>query len=245
MAVKSANDEDLRVMAFDAIKNATDVQDSLKVFGEFYPVAHTTYHMAQTIAGVLKIDSPYVRTTYPPEWVSRYLIKNYDTVDPVISEGMTRMLPFNWAEIEATEDAAEMFIDFQSHGLGMGGYSIPLADKFGRKALFSINSHSGIDLWQESIDRYSSDWVELAYVIHKKAINELGIEDDSTPTLSPRELETLHWTALGKDYKHIADILGVSEHTIRTYTRSLRYKLDCSTLAQAVAKAVQLRLINP
>ena len=60
-----------------------------------------------------------------------------------------------------------------------------------------------------------------------------------------RVAETLYWTAQGKDYKEIAIIVGISDHTVRTYMRSARYKLDCANLSQAVAKAIKLRLINP
>jgi DNA-binding CsgD family transcriptional regulator len=86
--------------------------------------------------------------------------------------------------------------------------------------------------------------MDLAHVLHKKAIIELFGDEDPVPILSPRELETLHWSAQGKDYKEISAIIGISEHTVRTYMRSARYKLNCANMSQAVAKALKLNLID-
>ncbi|MBO6917511.1 MAG: LuxR family transcriptional regulator [Rhizobiaceae bacterium] len=241
-----ANDQDTqRKHAFDAIVDAKDVEHALNLICELYPIGHCTYHLAQTMASQQNVDSPFVRTTYPSEGVARYLLKDYVKIDPILKEGMLRALPYAWSEIEPDEEAIELLIDFQSHGLGAGGYSIPIADKVGRRALFSLNALAGENSWDEIVDQYKEDWIELGQVLHKKAIKELYGDVDPAPTLSPRELETLHWTALGKDYKDIAIILDVSEHTIRTYMRTARLKLNCSSMTQAVAKASKLRLINP
>lgn len=245
MSEKPETFEKLREETFDAIKDSQTVEQAVVAFRDGYHLGHVTYHLAQTVAGEIQIDSPYVRTTYPAEWVARYLMKGYVMVDPVIKEGMLRSLPFDWAEIEPSESAIAMLIDFQDFGLGAGGYSIPVTDKVGRRALLSLNSKPDETGWEALVSEYKQDWAELAHVLHKKAIFEQFGDNDPAPVLSPRELETLYWTAQGKDYKEIAIIIGISEHTVRTYMRSARYKLDCSNLSQAVAKAIKLRLIQP
>ncbi|MEP2981562.1 MAG: LuxR family transcriptional regulator [Lentilitoribacter sp.] len=241
-----ANENDKRRgKAFDAIVGAKDVEKALYLIRDHYPVGHCTYHLAQTITIEQNVDAPFVRTTYPSDWVARYLLKDYVKIDPVLKEGMLRALPFDWSEIEPDKDAIELLVEFQSHGLGAGGYSIPITDKVGRRALFSLNSHKNEDAWDSIVEQFKEDWLELSQTLHKKAINELYGDVDPAPVLSRRELQTLHWTAMGKDYKDIAIILDVSEHTVRTYMRTARFKLNCSTMAQAVAKATKLRLINP
>ncbi len=239
------NSEELYENVFASIKGAKDVETAIQRFKDGYGLGHVTYHLAQTVPGELQIDAPYVRTTYPSTWVARYLMKDYVRIDPVVKEGLLRSLPFDWSEIEPGEDAIAMLIDFQSHGLGAGGYSIPILDKVGRRALLSLNARPDEENWSDLVERFTPDWVELAHVLHKKAIFEQFGDDDPAPVLSPRELETLYWTAQGKDYKDIALIMGISEHTIRTYMRSARFKLDCGNMSQAVAKATKLRLINP
>lgn len=237
--------EQLRIETFDAIKSAADVQEAVHIVRDRYPVAHVSYHHAQVVNGEINIDNPFVKTTYPPEWVGTYVMKGYVTVDPVIREGTQRTFAFDWSELEPDESAIDLFQDFQLHGLDPNGFTIPITDKVSRRALFSLNAVLGCDDWAAIVMQYREDWVEFGYAIHKKAIREMFGDADPTPTLSPRELETLHWTSLGKDNKDIALILDISEHTVRSYSRSARHKLDCSTLSQAVAKAIKLRLINP
>lgn len=228
---------------FDLITQAGDVQRALQIVCENYDIAHVTYHMAQTIA--TKFDAPFVRTTYPPDWVSQYLIRGYVLYDPIVKEGFERALPFHWDEVEPTPKALEILTAANKFGLGQSGYSIPVVDKSNRRSLFSINSHATGEAWLTYLDENRQDWVEIAHHIHKCAIREMYGEDHVAPHLSRRELECLTWSARGKDYKDIAIILNISEHTARGYLKSARYKLDCANIPQAVSKAITLRLINP
>jgi len=82
----------------------------------------------------------------------------------------------------------------------------------------------------------------LARDLHLKAVAESSIGVDAQ-SLSPREKECLQWTADGKTYSEIAIILNLSEHTVRSYLKVVRLKLDSVSLAQAVARASNLGLI--
>ena len=68
----------------------------------------------------------------------------------------------------------------------------------------------------------------LAKDIHIKAIAEAYSDEADMPQLPPRELECLKWTAAGKTYSEIAIILHLSEHTVRSYLKSVRLRLSCS-----------------
>lgn len=242
----SGRTDDVQVYeaAFASIKDANDVSFAIDVLRKNYDIAHVTYHHAQTVPGKTAADAPFVRTTYPYAWVSRYLLKGYVSIDPIVREGMLRTLPFRWDEVEVGPECFELFADFQKHGLGAEGYSIPIFDKTGRRALVSLNARSEFPGWSDYVYRHQQDWAELAYLLHQKAIFELYGEKNPAPHLSPRELETLYWIGQGKEAKDIAVILAISEHTVRTYMRSSRFKLDCANVAQAVAKAIGLRLIK-
>ncbi|WP_288427447.1 LuxR family transcriptional regulator [uncultured Agrobacterium sp.] len=227
------------------IESAQSLQDAITAFRDAYkPVAHATYHHAQTIQIDLGVDAPFVRTTYPDRWIARYLLKGYVKVDPIVGEGLSRSLPFYWSELEASKASADLFDDFQAFGFGLDGYSIPIIDKVGRRALLSFNASLGGSDWDNYVVEHRQDWMDLAHVLHRRAIIELYGKRDPVPQMSPRELETLYWIGQGKDAADIALILKISEFTVRTYMRSVRFKLDCSNLPQAVAKAVTLRLIK-
>lgn len=226
---------------FESIVASNEVEPVVFGFRDAYGLSHATLHLAQTVSE--SAGMPYLRTTYPPEWVSRYIVKGYVKVDPVVKLGFQRALPFDWAELEATEEAQELMTESTKYGLGVSGYSIPVIDKSGRRSLFSVNSNHSAEEWMAFTDRHKQDWAELAHLLHKKAIFELYGERDPAPQLGPRELECLRWAAQGKDYRDIAMILQISDHTARGYLKSARHKLDCANLSQAVAKAIKLGMI--
>ncbi|WP_029040659.1 helix-turn-helix transcriptional regulator [Cucumibacter marinus] len=62
--------------------------------------------------------------------------------------------------------------------------------------------------------------------------------------LSARERDCLRWLALGKSARDIADIEGLSVHTVRSYLRSAMAKLDASTQPQAIAQALKYKVIR-
>ncbi len=129
------------------------------------------------------------------------------------------------------------------HGIGRFGFSIPISDKAGRRAILSLNSNASAEDWEDLVDAHRSEWVDLADLVHQMAVFELHGASDPIPVLSPRERECLYWSALGKDYKDIALILGLSHHTTRSYIKSARTKLGCATISAAATLALKLRVI--
>ncbi|MCR5942529.1 LuxR family transcriptional regulator [Ochrobactrum sp. XJ1] len=224
------------------IHAAPAVSDALLIFQQAYNLDFVTYHLALTVADV--VDTPYVQTTYGAAWVSRYLLCGYVKVDPILRDGLIRQIAFDWREVEIPSSAHDFLIDAEKHGIGANGYSIPIVDKK-RRALFSVNSRRPGDEWSKIVNRFRQEWLDLGFVIHRKAVFELHGEHDPVPQLSNREIECLHWSALGMHSNEIAEILGLSEHTTQAYLTSARHKLGAATTTSATALAIQLRLINP
>ncbi|MQB07124.1 LuxR family transcriptional regulator [Agrobacterium tumefaciens] len=224
------------------IQNALSVDDALRILEAAYGIDFSTYHLALTVADV--VDTPYVRTTYRDAWVARYLLRGYVKVDPVVREGLIRQMPFDWREVEVPQSAHDFLLEAQEHGVGANGYSIPIVDKK-RRALFSLNSRKPASEWSNLVKTYSHEWLDLAFLIHRKAVFELHGEHDPIPQLGPREKECLQWSALGKTNDEIAEILGLSMHTTQRYLTSARHKLGAASTTSATALAIQLRLINP
>ena len=63
-------------------------------------------------------------------------------------------------------------------------------------------------------------------------------ERPAYPKLSPRELEVLRWIAKGKSNSVIAEIMGVSRHTVDTITRRVFDKLRVTDRTRAVVRAI-------
>jgi DNA-binding NarL/FixJ family response regulator len=64
------------------------------------------------------------------------------------------------------------------------------------------------------------------------------------PRLTRRELEILELLARGFRSAELADMLGISAHTVVTHTRSIHRKLEVSSRSEAIYEAVHLGLIR-
>ncbi len=70
-------------------------------------------------------------------------------------------------------------------------------------------------------------------------------EADPTADLSPRERQILQGLARGRQYKEIADELGVSFHTVRTHIGRIYEKLQVHSRREAVDKLTGSRRVRP
>lgn len=67
----------------------------------------------------------------------------------------------------------------------------------------------------------------------------------TTPTLTARETEILTLVAAGSANKEVAAELGVAEETVKSALKDAFARLRAANRAEAVAKAIQLGLIDP
>lgn len=228
--------------AYDVIDSYDDIDEALARIAPLIGVDHVVYHSSKL--GARPSSDPYIRLTYPAVWIKRYLQRGYVDVDPVLKQGFKRTLPFDWSELRIeTPEEMEFFHDALAHGVGPHGLSIPVRSKQGHRGLFSVSSTASQSDWAMTRERRLSTMIEIANRLHRRVVSEIFGED--APHLTDRELECLQWVALGKDTGDIAQILNISHHTTRDYLKSVRFKLDCVTTAQAVNKAVHLGLMNP
>jgi DNA-binding NarL/FixJ family response regulator len=68
--------------------------------------------------------------------------------------------------------------------------------------------------------------------------------DPDAPKLTPREHEVLTLIAKGFSFPEIAELLGVSAHTVTTHVRHIYEKLEVGSRGSAVYEAVALGLIR-
>lgn len=67
---------------------------------------------------------------------------------------------------------------------------------------------------------------------------------EALESLTPRELETLKYLALGHSNKVIAKHLNLAESTIKAYVQSILRKLNLSSRVQAAVYAIQHHLVS-
>ncbi|WP_159289209.1 helix-turn-helix transcriptional regulator [Methylosinus sporium] len=222
---------------------------SLKSVDEFFEyldstgiIRHATFHMISCANNALAI--PYIKTTYPSEWVSFYFLNGLMKSDPIIRVARESDTPFFWSEIVMTSMEKSMMKRAMDFHLGSDGFTVPTADIGPYRGLFSICP-------EVNCASYFSDYISLrrveinkiAYTLHNIARSEIDPYGSYAADLSKREAECLRYIAIGKTYTEMAGILDISEHTVRSYCRAIRLKLNSVTLAQAVAKACAMGVI--
>jgi len=62
--------------------------------------------------------------------------------------------------------------------------------------------------------------------------------------LTPREIDVLHQLAKGRANKEIADVLKISEHTVKDHLKSILGKLHVADRTEAVTAALQRGIIH-
>ena len=214
---------------------SVSVQEALEVIGRHYGIDYVTFHMVSNVKE--NLDNPFVRTTYPTDWVSHYLLNNFVVIDPVLKNALQTEKPFCWDTLEHTPESLRIIEEAAKFGLGAQGFSVPYTDSQGRRSVLSVNSHLNAAQWSDFLEDYADKITNLASDVHVKAVSEAFADTNNIPHLSPREIECLKRTSEGKSHTEIAKILDLSEHTIRSYLKIARIKLDGVSLAQAVAKA--------
>ena len=219
-----------------------EVAQGLTLICELPQVHFATFQFIQSRPD--QYSSPFVRTTYPAGWVNYYLQHNLMHNDPVVRHSLNSEKPFFWSEVKLTRDEKLMMQQALSFGLSPFGYSVPTKDVGPYRGLFSINAHKdAVGDWSKTVVQYYIQWKEVSLKLHQIARKEVDPDNYYTHHFSKREMECLYLIADGKTYGEVATILGISEHTARSYFGSLRRKLNCSTLAQVVGKAKTLKLI--
>ena len=208
-----------------------------------FEMKHLSYLAARYGSDPAK--DPFVRSTYPGLWMARYLMKRYWRVDPIMKEGFRRSAPFDWTEIDrSSPQVSDFFEDAARFQVGLSGLLIPLTNEHGQRGILSISSDLTGAAWADYKATFLSDFLEIGAILHRRGVKELFGNEAPPPRLSPREKEALRWVAEGKEVPDIAIITGLSEHTVRTYLKSARLKLDCGTKTQAAVKAERLSLLG-
>ena len=129
--------------------NEQDLEETLKAIAVDIGVSHIAY---MRFAPDKSSDASLLTgtVTYSFQWQTRYFLKQYVLIDPVISHGSKAVLPFDWDEMARDEPAVlAFFADALTHGVGLNGLSIPVRNRRGVYSLVSYTSDHSKPEWQE------------------------------------------------------------------------------------------------
>lgn len=222
--------------ATSALEGLQDVVVSLRNTLE---IDHVVYHWVDSLG------DNYGCGTYSLKWVAHYSDQNYQRIDPVIAGCFQRFHPVDWKRLDwSSKHAREFFADAQAHRVGNQGYSIPIRGPSGQFALFTASHNCDDETWSEFIETNGRDLILVAHYFNRKALEfEPDRQQDATRNLSPREIDAMTLLAVGYSRAQVAQTLAISEHTLRVYIESARFKLGALNTTHAVARAIGCGLI--
>lgn len=215
------------------------LQCAIEALRDHFGIDHMVYHWVNS-AG-----EQYGCGTYSDAWRDRYIEQDYIRIDPVIIGCYQRFHPVDWKRLDWSGKAARAFQrEAIEYGVGNQGFSIPIRGPNGQFALFTVSHHCDDDTWAVFTDANRRDLILIAHEFNQKA---LDFEPERAPeqarALSPREVDAMTLLAMGYSRAQVAETLSISEHTLRVYIESARFKLGALNTTHAVAQAMTRGLI--
>ncbi len=206
-----------------------------------FDIDHAAYAGNNPVSGTVH---GYVN--YRDDWKHQYISENYHLIDPTLHKAARSIAPVDWRRIERDENFRTLFNAASDFGITEQGLTIPVRGPFGDIGMLSVTRKCAAQEWDKLVASIIVDLQSVAVHIHDTVMRSDALSKVlRLPTLSQREIEVLQWTAAGKSYQDIGDILAISHRTVEVHLRSGRDKLYAMTTAQAVGRAISLGLIYP
>jgi DNA-binding CsgD family transcriptional regulator len=207
-------------------------------------LAHLVYHAVHVPASGQ--TNPLLLLTYDDAWVKRYVERDYFRIDPVVIAGTKGFLPIDWMTVEHhTAAARHFFAEAERYGVGRHGFTLPIRGPLGERALFTMTTNATDEHWHRWRFTHLRDFRLLADYFHDRAMHLAGLRYEHVMRLlSLREKQCLESLLQGRTPGQIAAALGLSVSAVHAYLRAARRKLECSTMEQAIAKAIRFDIIR-
>jgi len=191
-------------------------------------------------------SKPFVRTTYPVEWMEHYSNERYERIDPIVRAGARSMVPVEWRSLpRTTKKIKRMFSEAAEAGVGKEGLIIPLRGPANIWAFLNVTSHETGQAWDAWRNEFMGEFMLMASQLHEQACALHGIADIiDLDAISGREREAVAWVADGKSVEEIGMLMGCSEHTVKYYLDSARIKLGANNRTHMVVMAIRAGLVS-
>lgn len=211
-----------------------DLQDLIVGVRDLLSVRHVVYHW------VSADGEQYGFGTYDPKWAQRYQDKEYLRIDPVVLGCFQRFHPVDWKKLDWSSKQVRAFRkDAVMHGVGTQGYSVPIRGPNGQFALLTFSDDMDDAAWADFTINHQREFLLIAHFLNQKALSfETNRVPEPVRPLSPRELDTLTFLAMGYSRSQVAEMLAISEYTLRAYIENARLKLGATNTIHAVARAL-------
>lgn len=180
----------------------------------------------------------------PQQMVQSYIDEKLFLTDPIPAIGINRTEPFYWNQIRElahlSKDQEEIIRNREKRG-NPDGIAIQA---------FGPNQRNGYFGFGFSEERNELGLIEIrdmqciCQLLHLRYCGFVQQHQPKVPRLSTREQEILEWVARGKSNSVIAEIMGLSTHTVDAYLRRIFLKLGATDRITATVKGIGNGLIR-
>ncbi len=177
------------------------------------------------------------------DWINQYVERSLNEIDPRIHYAQKWIHPFSLNQIEMRSDLSEehkQFLNLRRRAGIENSLTLPLFGPFGCTGTVGV-------LCRNRDFTFGSSLVQELYwaaqTLHLGFCNLTQKNSAERFDLTPREVEILQCVSTGKSNNTIAEIMGVSTHTVDTHLRRIYRKLDVSDRVTASLKGLSTGLV--
>lgn len=179
------------------------------------------------------------------DWLDEYRVNQQVDRDPLIQAALQLQRPISWKE------AAKLAIKIDSEAFRNSSFR-QQASMSGLKNgyIFSKRSQyvsqavavTAVTTGSRPMNEYQCQLLDILL----PHLNEILIRQgfSTPPQLSSREQEVLRWATAGKSNWEVAQILNISERTVKFHLRNIYRKLEVNNRSHAVVEALRLGVVD-
>jgi DNA-binding CsgD family transcriptional regulator len=190
----------------------------------------------------------FYHTNYPSDWLRYYIEKRYCRDDIICRQTAQRAIPFLWTEVNIdrllTAQQIKVMNECKEAGL-ISGASVPIHGPGKAEAYFVVAGRITEEEFEKLFLSRRHELHLIATYAHERilALKMPYSSKDGDGKLTPREIEIITLSALGKDRGDIAQILSIGEETVKRHVANACRKLDVYNKTHAVSRALIQGLI--
>ena len=166
--------------------------------------------------------------------------------DPVMQHCKRQSVPIIWDQSTYVSNGLGEKWEEQSRFGMSNGIALALHMPEGRHFFLGVDRDQAVPSNPVELTRVVADLQLFAVHAQDAALRifEPRSVDPRSPSLTPRELESLRWTMEGKTAWEVGNVLGITERTAAMHVNNATHKLGCVNKHQAVLKALRLGLLR-
>ncbi len=230
---------DLANQCVQATSTQTDAQNILTQLRELIPYSSALLALDHNSDFSFQTERQMVVKDQPQGWIDHYFKQEYWKVDHILARIQINDGSISWRENESHIICPDFAADYQQK-LGREGLSILVKNDTGSTIISLSTDNRPIKAEYQSNLDYIAPHIHEVFM-RKGEYNRFAL---GFPQLKARELEVLKWAKEGKSNWEIAQILNLSERTIKFHFTNIFQKLNVVNRSQAVARAVHAKLIE-